>query len=109
MPSEAWPAARIAAEVPDDCLDCGACCFARTPGHLPMSGVDHARLTQNEQEQLTEFRGTRCFMKISGERCVNLQGDMRCSIYERRPQVCRDYEQGGEACAFDRERVYGNG
>lgn len=95
-----------------DCFTCGACCFARTNGHLPLSGEDHARLTEREQGELTEFRGNRCFMKIVDQRCINLvvaEGRYTCAIYERRPQVCRDYEQGGEACAFDREQVHGAG
>ena len=91
-----------------DCLACGACCFAPNPGHLPLTGADHARLLPAEQETLTVFEGTRCFMRIEHGRCVNLQdlgGQWVCAIYERRPQVCRDYERGGDACAYDRERM----
>ncbi len=93
-----------------DCQACGACCFARTPGHVPLAGADHARLTEDEQRERTLFRGNRCFMRVVDGRCVNLvetNGRFGCAIYERRPAVCREYEQGGEACAFDRERVYG--
>jgi uncharacterized protein len=91
-----------------DCLACGACCFAPNRGHLPLSGADHARLLPEERETLTVFEGTRCYMRIEDGRCVNLQeleGQWVCAIYERRPQVCRDYERGGEACAYDRERL----
>ena len=91
-----------------DCLTCGACCFAPNRGHLPLSGEDHARLLPAEQESLTVFVGTRCFMRVEDGRCVNLQvggGRYVCAIYERRPQVCRDYERGGSACDYDRERL----
>jgi uncharacterized protein len=91
-----------------DCQDCGACCTSPSPGHVPITGDDYARLTPDERERLTDWDGNRCFMRLVGERCVNLlceQGRFTCAIYERRPQVCRDYEQGGEACAYDRERV----
>ncbi|MGE0711740.1 MAG: YkgJ family cysteine cluster protein [Planctomycetota bacterium] len=95
-----------------ECQDCGACCFAATPGHVRLTGEDHARLLPAEAER-TVFRGTRCFFQVTADgRCVNLvvdQGRYSCAIYERRPQVCRDYERGGEACAYDRERVHGPG
>ncbi|MCA8925212.1 MAG: YkgJ family cysteine cluster protein [Planctomycetes bacterium] len=90
-----------------DCQLCGACCCSDSPGHVPLSGEDHARLTPSEQRALTEFRGTRCFMRMRRGRCVNLElheGRFACAIYPRRPQVCRDYERGGPACDLDRER-----
>jgi Fe-S-cluster containining protein len=93
-----------------DCQTCAACCFARGPEHVPLSGADHARLTEREQAERTVWRGNRCFMRVESGRCVNLalaDGRFACAIYERRPAVCRDYRQGGEECAFDRERVYG--
>jgi uncharacterized protein len=95
-------------DVGPDCLACGACCFASNPGHLPLSGADHARLLPTEQAALVRFEGTRCLMRIREGRCVNLRHDAgrwTCAIYERRPQACRDYERGGEACAYDRERL----
>ncbi len=92
-----------------DCQDCGACCFPRGERHVPLTGADHARLTPAEQAAATVFLGNRCFMRVEDGRCVHLQqqdGRFACGIYERRPAVCRDYERGGEACAFDRERIY---
>jgi len=74
---------------------------------VPLSGEDHARLTPEEQRERTVFRGIRCFMRMVDGRCVNLEreGDrVRCALYERRPQVCRDYARGGPACEVDRER-----
>lgn len=35
--------------------------------------------------------------------CAALDRDtMRCTIYERRPMICRDYEMGGSDCAEER-------
>ena len=34
-----------------------------------------------------------------GVPCVNLGPDHRCTIYDERPQVCRDY-QADELCAL---------
>ncbi len=30
--------------------------------------------------------------------CTALTGEGRCGIYEDRPQMCHDYERGGEWC-----------
>lgn len=35
--------------------------------------------------------------------CVALV-DSRCSIYEARPKVCREFERGGRLCAVARNR-----
>jgi Fe-S-cluster containining protein len=48
-----------------DCLRCGACC----------TGPDIAALD-----------------KPLGVRCPHLGPDRLCSIYERRPQICRDHK-----------------
>ena len=38
--------------------------------------------------------------------CVALNRDtMLCSIYERRPGVCREYEMGGDDCRIERARL----
>ena len=90
-----------------DCQRCGACCRAQHPGHVPLTGADHARLTEPEQQTLVVFRGTRCFMKVEHGRCINLReagGWFSCAIYARRPQVCRDLERGDDACAWERTR-----
>lgn len=29
---------------------------------------------------------------------------MRCTIYSRRPVVCRDYEEGGDDCRIERAK-----
>lgn len=93
-----------------DCTLCGACCTSQNPLHVPLTGADHARLTEGEQLALTVFEGTRCFMRVVDGACVNLDrsaGRFLCRIYERRPTVCRDYAAGGPACDHDRERVWG--
>ncbi len=74
-----------------------------------MTGDDHARLG-DDAESLVTWIGNVAFMRLqhlgdaSGPRgCVGLAldsllGTFACSIYERRPQVCRDLERGGGAC-----------
>ncbi len=36
-------------------------------------------------------------------RCAALGADGRCTIYERRPGVCREYEVGGQQCQAARK------
>lgn len=79
------------------CLACGACCaYYRasfywreaddtTPGGVPV------QLTQDLSPFRRVMRGT----DQKAPRCVALQGEIgrhtRCSIYERRPNVCRSF------------------
>ena len=45
--------------------------------------------------------------KAAGERCVNLTDDNRCSIWERRPDVCRGFIARRAYCgANDAEAYY---
>ena len=86
-----------ALERPNPCLTCGACCaFYRvsfywaeaddeTPGGVPV------HLTR----KLGELR--RMMIGLDGGvRCIALEGiigeSVRCSIYQNRPSVCRDFE-----------------
>jgi len=71
-----------------------------------VTGDDHARLGE-DAERLVEWIGNLAFMKLDGEgdvrRCAALVVDARsgtfaCSVYENRPQVCRDLERGSGAC-----------
>lgn len=94
-------------EPPDDCMRCGACCFSDSPRHARVSGDDHARLG-DAAEELVEWIGNAAFMKIERvtdamHKCVALvidasSGTFACSIYERRPDVCRELERGSGAC-----------
>ncbi len=97
------------------CLCCGACCIVyrasfywaecddAIPGGVP------ARLT----DRVTLFQ--RALRRTRSGRCVALRGTpgrrVRCSIYESRPSVCRQYEpawqpgSAGERCNEARARL----
>lgn len=72
-----------------------------------MTGDDHARLGE-DAERLVIFEENKAFMRLAdlapGVRgCAALAFDratqtFACTIYERRPQVCRDLERGSPAC-----------
>jgi len=84
------------------CIACGVCCFSRLPTYLRVSGADHARLGELT-ERLTHFVGNRCYMRLVRGHCAALEidrenGRFLCSVYQRRPDTCRDLERGGAAC-----------
>lgn len=98
--------AAIAASLPD-CRDCGACCFSVGENYVFLWGGDHAALTRQEQRRLTRFEGTHCFMEMEDGHCaalVNQAGRAVCSIYERRPMLCRELARGEGGCLAARER-----
>jgi Fe-S-cluster containining protein len=92
--------------IPDDCTTCGACCFSRAPDYLRVFGADHERLGDHA-EKLTHFLGNRMYMRLEHGHCAALTvvpgtGQYLCSIYERRPDVCRWLERGSGHCRAER-------
>lgn len=90
-----------------DCQDCGACCFSTLSTYVRVMGSDYERLGEAAQTH-TEFMGHRCYMRMRDGRCAALTQDaagrFACTLYELRPDVCRDLERGSPACAAERER-----
>lgn len=87
-----------------DCRTCGACCFSESERHARVTGDDYERLGE-AAESLVVFLGNQAFMRLVGEpgsrRCIALElqdGVFTCTIYERRPAVCRELERGSPAC-----------
>ena len=79
-----------------------------------MTGDDHERLG-DDAESLVTWIGNEAFMRLAPARrldgadgpavhhCAALvldaaQGTFSCSVYERRPQICRDVERGSPEC-----------
>jgi len=83
------------------CLSCGACCFGAHERYVPVSGSDYAQLDELAAP-LTVFHGNRCYMRMHGGHCAALEihanGEFYCSVYDRRPAVCRDLQRGSSAC-----------
>jgi Fe-S-cluster containining protein len=83
-----------------ECTRCAACCTSRGERHVPVTGDDYARLG-DDAERLTTWEQNRVFMRMTEGRCAALAIDADralCSIYERRPSVCRELERGSPAC-----------
>ena len=89
-----------------DCTLCGACCVGLS---VFLTAEDEARLPLDELLAITridsEGRVRRLAQRADGS-CVTLrreEGRFLCSIYERRPGACRDFEQGARRCRELRE------
>lgn len=80
------------------CMECGLCCTLCIP------------LTEQDLEALTEQYFTlnpdylqdkilihEYVMRTTKDVCVANKNKV-CSIYEHRPQICRDFEQGNKMC-----------
>lgn len=75
-----------------NCTGCGLCCLYATNVRV--------RNYDNVPEELTyeDCHGRR-WMQMDGVACKALdKTTLRCSIYEQRPQECRDFEVGGVDC-----------
>ena len=87
------------------CLGCGTCCFSKLTDYVRVDGADYARLGERADE-LTLFVGNRCYMKMFEGHCASLVIDSEterfvCSLYETRPQTCRDLERASPQCSAE--------
>lgn len=63
-------------------------------------------LLGSDADELAHFIGNRAFMKMQRGHCMALQVSQtadgpavyHCSIYERRPEICRMLERGSPEC-----------
>lgn len=95
---------------PADCRRCGVCCFSPAVAYVRVTGDDWARLGERA-DAVAHFIGHRAFMRMRDGHCAALEirpdaageADYFCTIYERRPQICRDLARGSPECAGERE------
>lgn len=96
-------------ETPADCLRCGVCCHSTLPTYVRVTGEDWSRLGE-AAERLAHFVEHRAFMRMSDGHCAALElrrapdggPEFFCTIYERRPQICRDLARGSPECEGER-------
>lgn len=97
----------------NDCLRCGVCCHSNLDTYVRVSGDDWERLGA-EAERVAHFIGNRAFMRMKAgaaggagycaalevrEKAEGAGGrEFFCTVYERRPQVCRDLARGSPEC-----------
>jgi Fe-S-cluster containining protein len=90
---------------PADCRSCGACCFSPAETFVRVTGTDWTRLG-DVAETVAQFIGHRAFMRMREGHCTALAlrtdaaggRDFFCTIYDRRPQICRDLARGSPEC-----------
>ena len=92
-------------DVPE-CLACGTCCFSTLRRYVPVTGNDHARLG-DAGAPLVTWDENRAYMRLEDGHCSALRldeaaGHFACTVYESRPQVCRDLARTSSACAGER-------
>ncbi len=87
---------------PPECTECAACCTSRSLRHASVTGDDWTRL-DDVAEAMTTWIGNLVFMRMHDGHCAALEaregGGFACSVYSRRPEVCRALERGSPACA----------
>ncbi len=94
---------------PNNCLRCGVCCFSHLETYVRVTGDDWARL-EDAAGRVAHFIHQRAYMKMTGGHCAALElrrtpdnrPEFFCTVYERRPQVCRDLERGSPQCEGER-------
>jgi uncharacterized protein len=81
------------------CLSCGACCAFYRASFYWGESQDHTfgGVPLKMTKKLNDFRLVMIGTEGSTPRCIALLGDVgrsvRCSIYDRRSSVCRDFER----------------
>ena len=86
------------------------CCFSPSAEYVWVTGHDWERLGA-DAPSLAHFIGNRVFMKMTAGHCAALEVRLTrneepffvCSVYERRPEICRVLERGSPECLADLE------
>lgn len=99
---------------PPDCLRCGVCCHSASDRFVRVTGADWTRLG-DDAERVAQFVGPgyEAYMKMAHGHCIALEVrrtgagpdatlEYFCTIYERRPQICRDLARGSPECDGER-------
>lgn len=100
----------VSVTIPADCRRCGLCCYSDSEEYVWIRGDDWSRLG-DEAERLAHFIGHRAFMKMRDGHCAALEvrttaegaKEFFCTIYERRPEICRDLARGSPECEAELE------
>lgn len=111
-------------EEQDFCQSCGACCVSSIDDdrYVELTDKDVERLSSYYQRKHVvkeEFRGAiagipRYTLKTKRDKegnivCVALRGKIgqhvTCMIYDRRPDICRQFKPGGKQCDDTREEL----
>lgn len=88
-------------DISNPCLDCGACCMSYRVSFY-WAEAEARGLPAAFTEQLTPFHACMAGTHARRPRCVALQGTaggpVHCSVYEQRPDPCREVQVGDAKC-----------
>lgn len=99
-----------------ECNACGICCTSNltfgTGGFVRLQKADIERLPERYRLKIVKDSdpgvdrlGTKGTAEV-GYRCIALRGTpgvkTQCTMYEQRPQLCRAFERGSDACRKER-------
>lgn len=75
------------------CIGCGVCCrhFRVSFYHGELDSQPGGYVPADMASSVTPFRACMKGTESGGGRCIAFQADGRCSIYEQRPSVCREF------------------
>ncbi|MEI6464163.1 MAG: YkgJ family cysteine cluster protein [Verrucomicrobiota bacterium] len=96
--------------IPADCRTCGVCCYSDSAEYVWVTGFDWTELGP-EADTLAHFIGNRAFMRMRDGHCTALRvtrtangaPEFFCTIYERRPEICRALGRGSPECLGELE------
>jgi len=83
------------------CLECGLCCTGKlfkrmiiTPEESKYFKKDKKTLFKSIELIATDNGRKAVHSYVKTQACENIQEDNKCSVYENRPQVCKDFKCG---------------
>lgn len=92
-----------------ECDGCGACCrsyrvlvSAEDAARQPRIAAEGRTLAEHEASAYWRYQ---LFPLAFHEACCFLDGRNRCTIYDTRPRVCREFPAGDERCQDARRFV----
>jgi len=76
------------------CFGCGACCrhFRVSFYHGELDTQPGGHVPADMTTSITPFRACMKGTESGQGKCIALQDDARCGIYEDRPSVCREFQ-----------------
>lgn len=81
------------------CSTCAACCCQLEVMLITDTGVPERYID-------TDDWGGEVMLRLDDGWCAALDRDtMMCTIYTRRPLICREFEMGAPECLTERERI----
>ena len=96
--------------VPADCLRCGVCCHSDAEAYVWVTAHDVALLGP-DATRLVQVIGRDAFMRMRDGHCAALEvrraadgaPEFFCTVYDRRPEICRELGRGSPECRADLE------